>query len=513
MSSKSNSNHRIITPSIKTPKESTPRQVRRNLISSSSTKLSCGNNSNSKVKRSDSDSLLNTAFSLPSSASKTPLFSNGNKKITSTTLNACYTPSSLFRSTTTTPKSNKLTTPKQILLRSSNCDKKTPECFSKVKLDTPNSYSRNNLNTIDNKNEEKGEISNLKVAIRVRPLNATECLNSTVTNIVHVENNKLSILAGTTADNSAGVSHTFQYDNIFWSVNPDDKNYASQEIVFQKIGLPLVEKAFEGYNACLFAYGQTGSGKSYSMMGIEMDNDDIICNSDAGIIPRFCHEIFHKISTLHNIQAEIEISYFEIYNEKIHDLLAVSQSTTIIDGNINCNKKNPLRVREHPVWGPYVVGLSTHPVNCYTSLRNWLAVGNSQRATAATGMNDQSSRSHSIFNIVLSLSEIEKSTTTTNNDDGIKFKETKRSKVSLVDLAGSERISNTETSGDRIREGVCINKSLLTLGKVIAALAESKKGTTFVPYRESVLTWLLRVSNFVYFFLYVQNHFSKINQY
>lgn len=188
------------------------------------------------------------------------------------------------------------------------------------------------------------------------------------------------------------------------------------------------------------------------------------------------------------MRTEIEISYFEIYNEKIHDLLAVSPTNQQA-------KRAALRVREHPIWGPYVVDLSTHPVDSHTALRNWLAVGNSQRATAATGMNEKSSRSHSIFNIVLNLSEL--------SNVGGKFQQTKRSKISLVDLAGSERISHTGASSERIREGVSINKSLLTLGKVISALADARKtSATFVPYRESVLTWLLRVSKTLFLYLF-----------
>lgn len=196
----------------------------------------------------------------------------------------------------------------------------------------------------------------------------------------------------------------------------------------------------------------------------------------------------------------MEVSYFEIYNEKIHDLLSVTSSTAALSTSISSTAamtptavpsaaKKSLRVREHSIWGPYVVDLSTHPVDSHVGLRNWLALGNSQRATAATGMNDKSSRSHSIFNIVLNLTE----RLGGMNESGMEeHTQTKRSKISLVDLAGSERVSCTGASGDRLKEGVSINKSLLTLGKVIAALSTGKKG--FVPYRESVLTWLLRVS-------------------
>lgn len=209
----------------------------------------------------------------------------------------------------------------------------------------------------------------------------------------------------------------------------------------------------------------------------------------------------------------MEVSYFEIYNEKIHDLLSVtssgptSLSTSITSGSMTPSSssnaaansssgvalaKKSLRVREHSIWGPYVVDLSTHPVDSHVALRNWLALGNSQRATAATGMNDKSSRSHSIFNIVLNLTE---RITGGGSEEIPETTQTKRSKISLVDLAGSERVSFTGASGDRLKEGVSINKSLLTLGKVIAALSTNKKG--FIPYRESVLTWLLRVSGYI----------------
>lgn len=186
--------------------------------------------------------------------------------------------------------------------------------------------------------------------------------------------------------------------------------------------------------------------------------------------------------------AEVEVSYFEIYNEKIHDLLAVTPThlaaTPATPGSHVKQQRQALQIREHPQWGPYIENLNIHPVDSNFALKNWLAVGNSQRATAATGMNDKSSRSHSIFSIILTLSEIDSQSSKLT---------TKRSRISLVDLAGSERVSQTCASGERLKEGVSINRSLLTLGRVINALADPKKNT-FAPYRESVLTWLLKVS-------------------
>lgn len=417
-------------------------------------------------KKLSTEDPLNNAFSL-ATGTKTPASSSTKKfKPRTPALNACYSPSSLYK---VTPRSKSQSATPHITKKHSTS--KTPDTRSTDDVDS-------------------SEISNLTVAVRVRPLNSIECNNQSVTNIVQVRNSEITIYGGTTADSSAGVSHSFHYDYAFSSLNSE----SDQETVFRGTGLPLIEKAFEGYNACLFAYGQTGSGKSYSMMGIDTDGCD---DTEAGIIPRFCHELFRRIEeSKEYLEAEIEVSYFEIYNEKIHDLLSVSHNE---HGGVtlasDSKHKNALKVREHPVWGPYVVDLSTHPVDSYPSLKNWLAVGNSQRATAATGMNDKSSRSHSIFNVVLNLSELEESPL-----NGKTIKQTRRSKVSLVDLAGSERISAHNgagaESGDRIKEGVSINKSLLTLGKVIAALAESKKTNNFVPYRESVLTRLLKVSDF-----------------
>ncbi|XP_049317707.1 kinesin-like protein KIF14 [Bactrocera dorsalis] len=408
----------------------------------------------------------------------------------STAINACYTPSSLFRNVMSTPL-NKVRTPYSTT--------------SATKSKGKNIEATSTSQIVDDT-----EISNLTVAVRVRPLNAQECSLAKVTNVVRVCGNELTVSAGMTADCTAGLTHSFTYDHIFDSTDPDNEFYANQDDVFVGTSMPLIDRAFQGYNACLFAYGQTGSGKSYSMMGIEALDDDASGNSiphpDAGIIPRFCRELFKRLENMkHSIRAEIEISYFEIYNEKIHDLLCVANSENNCSvGSVHVastptstsvTNRPALKVREHPIWGPYVVDLSIHPVDSYEAMRNWLAVGNSQRATAATGMNDKSSRSHSIFNIVLNLTEISHDLSK-NKSEETGTRQTRRSRISLVDLAGSERISMVGSNGDRIREGVSINKSLLTLGKVIAALADSKKntvnGSVFVPYRESVLTWLLR---------------------
>ncbi|XP_037959093.1 kinesin-like protein KIF14 [Teleopsis dalmanni] len=475
----------------------TPKIAASNLRHKNMSKLNVPDRARRLLKNAEQNSesqLLNTGFSKYSFGSAQRL------KPKSTTVNACSTPSSLHRGA--------LSTPSSVLGRNSVNTPQSSRKSASIKTATK-SLTCNNL-------EDNTEISNLTVAVRVRPLNILECARKCVTNVVRVDGTELTVLAGTTADSSAGVTHSFTYDHVFHSCDPESLEYASQQDVFVETTEPLITRAFEGYNACLFAYGQTGSGKSYSMMGVEALDDDALDGGaphpEAGIIPRFCHELFRRIESVKDtLQAEIEVSYFEIYNEKIHDLLCVAEAAqhTSWGASTPVHRKG-LKVREHPNWGPYVVDLSAHPVDSYKALRNWLAVGNSQRATAATGMNDKSSRSHSIFNIVLNITEMS-DISSSSSETSLKadaqtraIQQTRRSKISLVDLAGSERINTSNTNGERIREGVCINKSLLTLGKVIAALADAKKNngnsTLFVPYRESVLTWLLRVSAFHYFY-------------
>ncbi|KAI1891501.1 hypothetical protein AGOR_G00144460 [Albula goreensis] len=314
----------------------------------------------------------------------------------------------------------------------------------------------------------KMENSAVTVAVRVRPFNNREKAENGQ-QVVFMENQETTV-----QHPDSKQSFTFSYDFSFCSIDNTDPNFASQKVVYEKLAKPLLEGAFEGFNTCLFAYGQTGSGKSYTMMGFE---------EDAGVTPRFCEELFCSISMSQDKQVayHLEMSYFEVYNEKIHDLLVVKDEQG--------EKKLPLRVREHPVIGPYVEDLSTNVVSSYADIQGWLELGNKQRATAATGMNDKSSRSHSVFTLVMTQ-------TKTEFVEEEEHDHTITSRINLVDLAGSERCSSAQTSGDRLREGASINKSLLTLGKVISALCEQcqSRKKVFIPYRESVLTWLLRES-------------------
>uniref|UniRef100_A0A8C0QW32 Kinesin family member 1B n=1 Tax=Canis lupus dingo TaxID=286419 RepID=A0A8C0QW32_CANLU len=262
---------------------------------------------------------------------------------------------------------------------------------------------------------------------------------------------------------------SFSFDYSYWShTSPEDPCFASQNRVYNDIGKEMLLHAFEGYNVCIFAYGQTGAGKSYTMMGKQEE-------SQAGIIPQLCEELFEKINDNCNeeMSYSVEVSYMEIYCERVRDLL-------------NPKNKGHLRVREHPLLGPYVEDLSKLAVTSYTDIADLMDAGNKARTVAATNMNETSSRSHAVFTIVF---------TQKKHDTETNLSTEKVSKISLVDLAGSERADSTGAKGTRLKEGANINKSLTTLGKVISALAEvskKKKKTDFIPYRDSVLTWLLR---------------------
>lgn len=222
----------------------------------------------------ETDNFLNTAFSQPTTPShdgNNPSTPSGlkMKSKSSTTLNTGYTPTPLYKSISIagTPNKNLAVTPKPLPRKRDLIDQRTPECFSKVSIETP--IRRSNKNELDDTKLKEGEISNLIVAVRVRPMNARELSAKSVTNIISVEDNRVIVNAGCNADNTINVSNSFQLDQAFYSCNSEHEDYATQLQVFKGTAVSLLENAFEGYNACLFAYGMTGSGKSYSMMGID----------------------------------------------------------------------------------------------------------------------------------------------------------------------------------------------------------------------------------------------------
>ncbi|KAG7231822.1 hypothetical protein INR49_010285 [Caranx melampygus] len=268
----------------------------------------------------------------------------------------------------------------------------------------------------------------------------------TAKNIIKMEGNKTSITNlklpdGVAGDSTRDRTKTFTYDFSYDSTDCKSSSFVSQEKVFRDLGSDVLKAAFEGYNACVFAYGQTGSGKSYTMMGNP---------GDAGLIPRICEGLFSRISDTtrwDEASFRTEVSYLEIYNERVRDLLRRKSTQTY-----------NLRVREHPKDGPYVEDLSKHLVQNYSDVEELMEAGNINRTTASTGMNDVSSRSHAIFTINFTQAKF----------DAEMPSETV-SKIHLVDLAGT----------DMTQDGVNTNL---------------KKKSVFVPYRDSVLTWLLKDS-------------------
>ncbi|XP_076999553.1 kinesin-like protein KIF13A isoform X2 [Tamandua tetradactyla] len=309
----------------------------------------------------------------------------------------------------------------------------------------------------------------VKVAVRVRPMNRRE-LELNTKCVVEMEGNQtvLHPPPSNTKQGERKPPKVFAFDYCFWSMDEcNTTKYAGQEVVFKCLGEGILEKSFQGYNACIFAYGQTGSGKSFSMMG----------NAEQlGLIPRLCCALFQRIS-LEQSESQtfkVEVSYMEIYNEKVRDLLDPKGS------------RQSLKVREHKVLGPYVDGLSQLAVTSFEDIESLMSEGNKSRTVAATNMNEESSRSHAVFNIIITQTLYDLQ----SGNSGEKV-----SKVSLVDLAGSERASKTGAAGERLKEGSNINKSLTTLGLVISSLADQAAGrgkNKFVPYRDSVLTWLLK---------------------
>ncbi|XP_070801752.1 kinesin-like protein KIF1A isoform X6 [Pituophis catenifer annectens] len=313
--------------------------------------------------------------------------------------------------------------------------------------------------------------ASVKVAVRVRPFNSREMSKDSKC-IIQMTGNTTTII---NPKQPKETPKSFSFDYSYWShTTPEDINYASQKQVYLDIGEEMLQHAFEGYNVCIFAYGQTGAGKSYTMMGKQEKDQQ-------GIIPQLCEDLFSRINdtTNDNMSYSVEVSYMEIYCERVRDLL-------------NPKNKGNLRVREHPLLGPYVEDLSKLAVTSYNDIQDLMDSGNKARTVAATNMNETSSRSHAVFNIIFTQKRHDAETDITTE---------KVSKISLVDLAGSERADSTGAKGTRLKEGANINKSLTTLGKVISALAEmdsgpnknkKKKKSDFIPYRDSVLTWLLR---------------------
>ncbi|CBZ27061.1 putative kinesin [Leishmania mexicana MHOM/GT/2001/U1103] len=279
----------------------------------------------------------------------------------------------------------------------------------------------------------------------------------------------------------------------------------------------MCEAVMSGFNACLFAYGQTGSGKSYSMIGstdalsgvtgaspsstgnpshspspAQRDCLTVEMPAEHGIMPRLCSDLFRLMreerEKEEGVTHSVELSFLEIYCEKVHDLIAAASSITAANSNSSyVGTSASLRIRQHPSRGPYVEGLSHVKVRDAGGVIKHLLSGLRARATAETNMNEHSSRSHAILQL-----HITKVLADTDESTGSVITRTRTCKVNMVDLAGSERVSQSGVSGDRLEEAKNINLSLSTLGRVIQQLSEKQAGKNVIPaYRDSMLTWLL----------------------
>ncbi|XP_070768866.1 kinesin-like protein KIF3A isoform X1 [Enoplosus armatus] len=303
---------------------------------------------------------------------------------------------------------------------------------------------------------EKPEVNdNVKVVVRCRPLNQKEKMMG----------HKLSVLVdeirGTITVNKLETPQeppkTFTFDTVF---GPDSK----QLDVYNLTARPIVDSVLEGYNGTIFAYGQTGTGKTFTMEGVRAVPEL------RGIIPNsFAHIFGHIAKAEGDTRFLVRVSYLEIYNEEVRDLLGKDQLQR-------------LEVKERPDVGVYIKDLSGYVVNNADDMDRIMTLGHKNRSVGATNMNEHSSRSHAIFTITIECSE--------KGMDGNQH--VRMGKLHLVDLAGSERQGKTGATGQRLKEATKINLSLSTLGNVISALVDGK--STHVPYRNSKLTRLLQDS-------------------
>ncbi|ELU38361.1 kinesin-like protein [Rhizoctonia solani AG-1 IA] len=306
---------------------------------------------------------------------------------------------------------------------------------------------------------------NIKVVVRCRPLNSRELARGAKGLIRMVGNQTFLDPPDETPQQQKGraterKTMAFSFDKSYWSAGPrDEPGYCSQQTLFDDLGKELLDHSFAGFNACILAYG-----------------------ADKGIIPLTCSELFARIDRQRagdpHVNFVVEVSYIEIYNEKVRDLL-------------NPKNKGNLKVREHPSLGPYVEDLSKLVAASYDEMMTLMDEGNKARTVAATNMNETSSRSHAVFTLLLTMKR---------HDVDTNLDTEKVSRISLVDLAGSERANSTGATGQRLKEGANINKSLTTLGKVISSLAlassaePGKKGKGKLTVFPKVLTWLLKDS-------------------
>ena len=381
---------------------------------------------------------------------KTEIYSNINDN-SFTGINKSKSRSTEYISTNIKKEKEKLE--KQNFILSSSSDKILHES---INLNNSNPF-------LKNQKENKKQTYNILVAVRCRPLSKKEKEISSNETVKIMDDNTVKLKDPNSflnPNNIRGKEKTMNFDLAF---SPS----VGQEQIFNKTTKFLIDNVINGFNATVFAYGVTGAGKTYTMLG----NDE-----NPGIMVWTLKELYKKISEYKNREYLIKLWYVEIYNENIRDLLS------------NKNEKNEnLELREDPEEGIIINNITEIITNSMKEILNLLKKGNKNRTVEETDANKTSSRSHAILQIKVSFKE-------KNNENNLN--EVKFGKLNLIDLAGSERASTTKNRGLRLIEGANINKSLLTLGNCINALAEKGKkgGKAYIPYRDSKLTRLLKDS-------------------
>eukprot|EP01063_Lacrimia_lanifica_P025856 TRINITY_DN3387_c0_g6_i1.p1 TRINITY_DN3387_c0_g6~~TRINITY_DN3387_c0_g6_i1.p1 ORF type:complete len:835 (+),score=378.14 TRINITY_DN3387_c0_g6_i1:91-2595(+) len=343
-----------------------------------------------------------------------------------------------------------------------------------------------------------GQDDAVKVYVRVRPFNKRERAGKGEDEYpmsiiyMHPENAKVDVLA-----EDGQIQDTFSFTKTFWSIPESQKQissmaFADQDDVFQALGVPAVNNAMDGYHSCVFAYGQTGSGKTYSMLGAP-DNP--------GVAPRLVDYLFEMLEKKQKKgwKYETHISFMEIYNEKVKDLL--TQIKIDVKGKDKKKKSDAghspkgeneyqnLKVRQDKLIGVHVPGLmrlgEKEGYGTGDKVKQVMKFGMEHRAVAETKMNATSSRSHAIFQVCLTAKCVSKGIATYSH-------------INIVDLAGSERVNMSGAQGATLIEATRINLSLTTLRRVIDALIHNskapKKNHQLPPYRDSMLTYILSES-------------------
>ncbi|XP_054626789.1 kinesin-like protein KIF18A [Dunckerocampus dactyliophorus] len=310
--------------------------------------------------------------------------------------------------------------------------------------------------------------SHVKVVVRVRPPNNGERCEK-FRNVVQVIDNHMIIFDPKEADVSCFGSQRLRNRDVNKRANKDLKfvfdhvfgENSTQDDVFENTTKGVLDGVMNGFNCTVFAYGATGAGKTHTMLGTQ---------TQPGVMYRTMKELFKRMDDAkEEKEFAVAVSYLEVYNEQIRDLLA---------------NAGPLAVREDSVKGVVVQGLTLHQPKSAEQILEALDSGNQNRTQHPTDMNATSSRSHAVFQIYLRQQD---KTASLNPNVCV-------AKMSLIDLAGSERASATNAKGQRLREGANINRSLLALGNVINALADPKSKKAHIPYRDSKLTRILKDS-------------------